>query len=75
MEERIKNVMAAVFNVSPEQISDDASPHQIAAWDSLKHMNLIFALEEEFDIHFEEAEVASMVSFDIIAATIRAYAE
>ena len=75
MEERIKNVMAAVFNMSSDQISDDASPHQIAAWDSLKHMNLIFALEEEFDIQFEEAEVASMVSFDIIAATIRAYAE
>jgi acyl carrier protein len=38
-------------------------------------MNLILALEEEFGIRFEEAEIASLVSFDIIAATIRAYAE
>jgi len=75
MEERIKNVMAAVFNIPPDKISNDASPHEIAAWDSLKHMNLILALEEEFDIRFEEAEIASLVSFEIIAATVRAYAE
>jgi acyl carrier protein len=75
MEERIRNVMAAVFNMPPDRITNDASPHEIAAWDSLKHMNLIQALEEEFGIRFEEAEIASLVNFDIIAATIRAYAE
>jgi acyl carrier protein len=38
-------------------------------------MNLVLALEDEFDIHFDEAEIPSLVSFRIIAATIRAYAE
>ena len=74
MEERIKNVMAAVFGVSPDQISDDTSPHDIKGWDSIKHMNLVLALEEEFGIHFEEAEIPSLVSFRIIAATVEAYA-
>jgi len=75
MEERIRNVMAAVFNMRPAYVPDGASPHEIAAWDSLKHMTLIQALEEEFDIRFQEAEIPSLVNFDIIAATIRAYAE
>ena len=75
MEERIKNVMAAVFEISPDQISDDASPHDIKAWDSIKHLNLVLALEEEFDIRFEEAEIPSLVSFEIIAATVKAYAD
>ena len=75
MEDRIRNVMAAVFDISPEEISDDASPHDIKAWDSVKHMNLILALEEEFDIHFDDAEIPSLVNFKIIAATISAYAE
>ena len=75
MNDRIKSVMAAVFDMSPKNISDDASPHDIEAWDSLKHMNLILALEDEFDIQFDEAEIPSMVNFKIIAATVAAYAD
>jgi len=75
MEDRIRNVMAAIFGISPNQISDDASPHDIKHWDSLKHMNLVLALEDEFDIRFEESEIPSLVNFKIIAATVRAYAE
>lgn len=67
--------MAAVFEVRPEDISDDASPHDIKAWDSLKHMTLILALEDEFNIRFDEAEIPSLVNFKIIAATVQAYAE
>jgi acyl carrier protein len=74
-EDRIRNVMAAVFDVPATEITDDASPHDIKGWDSLKHMNLVLALEDEFDVHFDEAEIPSLVNFRIIAATIRAYAE
>lgn len=74
-EERIKNVMAAVFDVPAAGITEDASPHDIKGWDSLKHMSLVLALEEEFDIRFDEAEIPTLVSFRIIAATVRAYAE
>ena len=41
----------------------------------VKHMNLVVALEEEFNIHFEDAEIPSLVNFKIIVATIEAYAE
>jgi acyl carrier protein len=67
--------MADVFDVPATEITDDASPYDIKGWDSLKHMNLVLALEGEFDIHFDEAEIPSLVNFRIIAATIRAYAE
>ena len=75
MEDRIRNVMAAVFDMPAADISDSASPHEITAWDSLKHMNLMLALEEEFDIRFEDAEIPSLVNFQIITATIKAYVE
>ena len=75
MEDQIRNVMAAVFDISSDEISDDSSPHEIKAWDSIKHLSLVLALEEEFDIRFEEAEIPSLVNFKIIAATIKAYAK
>jgi len=75
VEDNVKNVMAAVFEVSPDQISGQTSPHDLESWDSLKHMNLVAALEEEFDIKFEDEEIQSLVNFDIIVATVKAYVE
>lgn len=32
-------------------------------WDSLKHMQLIFLMEEKFGMQFSEEEIASLASF------------
>ena len=49
MEQRIKNVMASIFKVDISEIDENISPDTLENWDSLGHMNLIVALEEEFD--------------------------
>ena len=66
MEDRIKNVMAAVFNLTVDTINDNASVDTIESWDSLKHMDLIIALENEFDITIPDDEVVNMLSFGVI---------
>lgn len=66
MEDRIKNVMAAVLDISSEEINDDSSPDTIESWDSLKHMNLVVALEEEFGIQFTDEEIVEIVSYTLI---------
>jgi acyl carrier protein len=38
----------------------------------LAHINLITALEEEFDITFDVAEIESMLSFKAIQAKVNA---
>ena len=66
IENRIKNVMAAVFGLTVDEIHDDASPDTIESWDSLKHMNLIIALEEEFNIVIPDDEVGNMLTFGLV---------
>ena len=66
IENRIKNVMAAVFEFTVDKINDDASPDTIESWDSLKHMNLIIALEEEFNIVIPDEEVGNMLTFGLV---------
>ena len=34
------------------------------SWDSLKHIQLIFAVEEKFAVQFSEAEIPRMDSFE-----------
>ena len=66
MESRIKAVMAAVFEVPVDEITDESSPDNIESWDSLKHMNLVLALEEEFNIRFEDDEIVEMMNYTLI---------
>ena len=75
LDKKIKKIMANVFKIELDNINNDSSPNSIKEWDSLKHLNLIVALEEEFEIKFDEDEIASMISFSIISATIQAYLE
>jgi acyl carrier protein len=71
-DKKIKRIMATVFEINIELISDDASPHNIKNWDSLKHIKLIFALEDEFNIRLDTDEINAMVKFSIISAYIHA---
>ena len=72
-DDRIKSVMATVFSVGVEVINQQTTPHTISSWDSLKHMSLVLALEQEFGIELEDEEIEAMVSFPIMTSTIEAY--
>jgi len=71
VEDRIKNVMSAVFEISVEQITEDSSPDTIESWDSLKHMNLVIALEDEFNISIPDSEVANILTFTLIVYVVK----
>ena len=66
IQEKIKNVMSAVFEVPIEEITEESSSDNIETWDSLKHLNLILALEEEFDISIPNEEVGNLVNYKLI---------
>ena len=68
--ERIKKVMSAVFEIPVEQVEDDSSPDTIDSWDSLKHMNMVVALEEEFEVEFTEDEILEMLNFMLVKEII-----
>ena len=67
---KIKQVMSAVFEIPVESIVDDASSDNIENWDSLRHLNLILALEEEFGVSIPDDEVGNLVNYKLIEITI-----
>ena len=67
---KIKIVMSAVFEVPLESITYDASPDNIENWDSLRHLNLILALEEEFGVSIPDEEVGNLVNYKLIELII-----
>jgi acyl carrier protein len=66
MKEKIIKIISQVMGVPIEMISGDSSPDTIEEWDSLKHMNLVLALEEEFGIQFTDEQIVEMLSVELI---------
>jgi acyl carrier protein len=66
LDERIKDVMASVFDVEASTITENTIQSDIAEWDSLKHLNLIVSLEDEFDVTFPLEEVGNMTTYKYI---------
>jgi len=64
VESRLKKIMSDVLNITTEDINEEASMETISEWDSMKHMELIAAIEESFDIpRLNMDEIVAMVRF------------
>ncbi len=70
IDERIKEVMSAVFGVDADTINEESSQDNIEAWDSIKTLDLIVSLEEEFGMTIPLEEVGNMVNFKYIKLII-----
>lgn len=71
MADTIKLVMSQVFQIEPSEITADSSPESIERWDSLKHMQLIMALEDELGIQFPDEAIPELVSFGAIEQMVQ----
>lgn len=71
MEERLKEIMAAVFEVVPSDINESTASGDLEKWDSLHHMNLVAALEEAFEIEFDEEEMMALMNYKLILLTLK----
>lgn len=70
LKKRIRDIMSIVFDIEKEQIKDNSEPGLIENWDSLRHMNLIVALEEEFGIVFTDDEMTELLNMELITSII-----
>ena len=68
----LTNVFRDVFDDNSIVINDQTTANDIEDWDSLEHINLIEAVEKEFNMRFQMREVSGMKNVgemvDIISA-------
>jgi acyl carrier protein len=68
--QRVLRAVSQIMDVPPDQLGDSSSPDTVDSWDSLRHMNLMLALEEEFGIKFSDEQLMSMSTVGRILAGV-----
>jgi len=63
VEERVKQVLADILDVKSTSIDESTAMDTVDTWDSLTHINLCLALEQEFQVTFEVKEIEAMLSY------------
>ena len=60
--EKLEILFKNTFNIKDKDISK-ASQNNLKNWDSVNHMNLILAIEKEFDITLDNNDVIKLSDF------------
>ena len=68
---KVENVLSEVLQMPVTAITEDLTMKDVDAWDSLKHMELIVALEQSFDIQLSFDEIVAMQSVSQIKRVLR----
>ena len=61
--EKYKKAFVSSLNVNEDTLSEKLAYNDIPEWDSIGHMSLISALEDEFSISFETDDIVDFSSY------------
>lgn len=72
--DKVRQIAADIFNLPIDQVTESLSPHTLADWDSVQHLNLVLAIEAQLGVQFDPSEIEQMQTMgDVIRiATQRA---
>lgn len=65
-EDRLKGVLADILKIDAATIGEETSVDTVEQWDSLRHLNLVLALEAEFDVSFTEEQTVEILNYPLI---------
>jgi acyl carrier protein len=71
LESKLKAIFSSVLEVPAASINDEFSSETCEKWDSLSHIQLIGAIEQEFGIELEIDEQLRMLSFAFAKEVVR----
>ena len=59
---KVQQVISTTLKVPSDKIARETSENDLAAWDSLAHVNLMMSLEQTFDLFLEVEDFPKLTS-------------
>ena len=70
-EKEIINLVAHTFSLDTNRLSLSSTQGEIEQWDSLGHLQLIMAVESEFNIKFKASEISEINNLKVLTEKIQ----
>jgi len=62
----LRDILADVLEIAPEQVTPDLTIDTVENWDSFRHLQAILALEGEYGVQFDPQRVPELTSVALI---------
>ena len=57
---KLEELFATILREPVSILSNEASPASVRSWDSLRHIELVMAVETQYGVQFETSEVVTI---------------
>jgi acyl carrier protein len=71
-DDRLQDIFRDVLNDPALELTDETTAAELPGWDSLAHINVLFAIEETFGVRFRTEEFARLESICDLKRTLAA---
>ncbi|AXB45889.1 acyl carrier protein [Amycolatopsis albispora] len=71
VQEKLKEVFVEALQLEDGVDVENLKYRDIEAWDSVGHMALVAAIEDEFDVQFDTDQVIDMSSFKVAVDMVK----
>jgi acyl carrier protein len=65
-ENALRHVMGTVLEVPADTVGPTTDMDTVENWDSLRHLTLVLALEQEFGVQIDDEDAGSITSYPLI---------
>ena len=67
----LRDILADVFEISPDQVTPDLSVGMVESWDSFRHLQAMLAVEGEYGVQFDPQRIPELTSVSLIQAELQ----
>ena len=67
----LRQIVADILVVRPEEIQDGSSPREFPQWDSAAHIEIVLAVEGEYGVRFTPGEMVEVMSVGALRDVLR----
>ncbi len=68
--DRVRRIASDVFETPLTTLDDERTFDLLPNYDSLRHLNFLLAVEQDFGIAFQPEEMAEMLSISLVAMLV-----
>ncbi|HEY6768437.1 MAG TPA: acyl carrier protein [Candidatus Sulfotelmatobacter sp.] len=70
MPSSLRDILADVLEISPEQVTPDLSIEMVESWDSFRHLQAILAIEGEYGVQFDPQRIPELTSVSLLQSEL-----